>query len=100
MFDEEKEYQYLIEKREKVLEEIKPICDVFGIKDYDYIISKTGQREILRLNLTKIGCSMNSIDAVKNELIGYIFLTTWCHDRRLGAFGTQTKNVIKRYWID
>ena len=92
--------EYLKEKRIKVLKAIKPICDVFEISDYDYIIKESGQTETLRIYDVKIGCSCNSIDAVKNELIGFIFLQTFARDRSLGAFDTQTRNVIKRYWIE
>ena len=87
-------------KRKEVLEAIKPICDVFGIKDYDYIVKKTGQRETLRLNDTLIGCSCNSISAVVDELIGYIFIKRFCRNRSLGAFSTQTKNKIREHWIE
>jgi len=90
----------LEQKRLEVLKEIKPICEAFDIRDYDYIVSPTGQKEILRVYDTKIGCSSNSILAVRNELIGLIFIKEWCRYRSLGAFGTQTKNVIKRYWLE
>ncbi|HKM01006.1 MAG TPA: hypothetical protein VJ083_03025 [Sedimentibacter sp.] len=95
-----RDFEYLKGKRIEVLKEIKPICDVFNIKDYDYEINESGQREILRIYDVKIGCSCNSISAVKNELIGFIFLRTWGRDRSLGAFDTQSRNIIKRYWID
>ena len=89
----------LEKKRLEVLEAIKPICEAFEIKDYDYIVNPTGQTEILRIYDTEIGCSANSILAVKNELIGLIFIKEWCRYRSLGPFSTQTKNVIKRYWL-
>lgn len=89
---------YLIEKRLKVLEEIKPICEAFGITDYDYTIGEDERCEELHINGTVIGCGLNSISATVNELIGYIFIRIWCRSRCLGAFETQTKNVIKRYW--
>jgi len=95
-----RDMEYLERKRIEVLKEIKPICEAFNIKDYDYIISPTGQTEILRVYDTKIGCSMNSILAVRNELIGLIFIKEWCRYRSLGAFSTQTKNVITRYWLE
>jgi hypothetical protein len=94
------DFEYLKVKRIKVLEVIKPICDAFRISNYDYEISETGQREILRINSTQIGCSCNSTSAIVNELIGYIFITRWCRSRYLGAFSTQVKNVIKQYWVD
>ena len=85
-------------KRIEVLEAIKPICEAFKINDYDYEVKDSGQRETLRIGNTRIGCSCNSISAVINELVGYIFIMRW-RDRNLGAFSIQTKNVIKRYWI-
>lgn len=85
-------------KRERVLTAIKPICEVFNIVDYDYIITATGT-ELLSLNGTYIGCTGNSISAVIDELIGYIFIKRYCKSRHLGAFDKQTKNVIKRYWM-
>ena len=85
-------------KRIEVLEAIKPICEAFKINDYDYEVKDSGQRETLRIGNTRIGCSCNSISAVIEELIGYIFIARW-KDRYLGAFSIQTKNVIKRYWI-
>lgn len=96
--NEEKEY--LDKKRIKVLEKIKPLCDLFSIK-YDYEIEQIGGwfRERLILNDTIIGCSSNSISAVYDELIGYIFVKRFCNNRHLGAFQTQTLNVIKRNWI-
>ena len=96
MNDREK---YLEEKRIKVLEAIKPICETFNITDYDYIVNTKGQDEILRIRSVYIGCSSDSITAIIDELIGYIFITTFCHHRSLGAFEKQTLNVIKRYWI-
>lgn len=90
--------EYLENKRLEVLEEIKPICEAFKISEYDYVISDTGQRETLVIYDQKIGCSSNSVSAVVQELVGYIFLMKW-RKRYLGVFETQTKNVIKRYWI-
>jgi len=85
-------------KRIEVLEAIKPICEAFKIEDYDYEVNETGQGEILRIKETRIGCSCNSIRAVVDELVGYIFIARW-KDRNMGAFGKQTRNVIRRYWI-
>lgn len=94
-----RELEYLKKKRVEVLDAIKPICDVFGITDYDYEVKESGQTELLRIKNTKIGCSCNSISAIVEELIGYIFVTRWCRNRYLGAFKTQTLNVIREYWI-
>lgn len=94
----EEDIKYLKKKRFEVLEAIKPICEAYGISDYDYEIKEKGQTETLRIYDTKIGCSANSIYAVKQELTGYIFLMMW-RGRGLGYFDTQAKNYIRRYWI-
>lgn len=86
------------DKREEVLMAIKPICEVFGIADYDYIIDERG-KERLKLNDTYIGCDGNSVSAVIDELIGYIIIKRYCRNRSLGTFDKQTKNYIKRYWL-
>lgn len=89
-----------MDKRQQMLEAIKPICEVFNIKDYDYLIDVEKGIETLVVNGTKIGCSCNSVMATIDELVGYIFVRRWTRNRSLGAFQTQTLNVIKRYWID
>ncbi len=89
----------LEQKREEVLKAIKPICEAFKIKDYDYIVSETGQMETLRICNTKIGCTSNSISAVIDELIGYIFVSIYCRNRYIGAYKTQTLNRVMEYWI-
>ena len=90
----------LKDKRVEVLKAIKPICEAFNIKDYDYVIQETGQIETLVLNGQRIGCSCNSIEAVINEVIGYIFVKIYCRNNYIGAFRTQTLNVIKQYWLN
>ncbi len=90
--------KYLEEKRKEVLEAIKPICEAFKL-NYDYIIKEEGQRETLVLNGQKIGCSMNSIYATKNEVIGYIFAKIYCHDN-WWYHKPQTLKHIKKYWIE
>lgn len=92
-------YEELKSKRKEVLEAIKPICEAFNIK-YDYIVKEEGQTETLVLNGQKIGCSYNSIEAVINEVIGYIFVKIYCRNNYIGAFRTQTLNVIKQYWLN
>lgn len=91
--------EYLKEKRKKVLDTIKPICEVFGVNDYDYITQETGQKEVLRIEDTLIACTSNSISAIIDEIIGYIFINIWCRHRSLGAFSTQVKKQIKKYWL-
>lgn len=93
--------EYYMKKRESILQEIKPICATFGIKDYDYIVyGETGCVEMLKLGNTFIGCTGNSVSAVVEELIGYIFITRYCRNRSLGAFDKQTKKYIMRYWLN
>ena len=92
--------EYLKEKREKVLKAIKPICEAFGISDYDYIVNDSPPSELLRIYDTKIGCCSNSISAITDELIGWIFVEIYCRNRYIGAFKTQTLNVVKQYWRD
>lgn len=88
---------YAQAKRTEVLDAITPICKAFGINDYDYIISPNF--ELLRTNDTLIGCSANSVSAVIDELIGYLFVARFCRNRSIGAFATQTINQVKRYWL-
>ncbi|MGN1200870.1 MAG: hypothetical protein ACI4R8_01210 [Candidatus Caccovivens sp.] len=83
-------------KRERVLEVIKPICDVFGITDYDYICNE--EKERLVVEGQEIGTRGNSIGATVDELINYIWCNTFAENRCLGAFEKQTMRVIKRYW--
>lgn len=89
----------LKEKRIKVLEAIKPICEAFDL-EYDYIVKEEEQTETLVLNGQKIGCSCNSVSAVINEVIGYIFVKIYCRDNWIGHFRTQTLNIIKQYWLN
>ena len=85
-------------KRTEVIKAIKPICEAFNI-EYDYIVKETGQTETLVLDGQKIGCSMNSIYAIKNENIGYIFAKIYCRNN-WWHFQPQTLKYIKQYWID
>ena len=91
-------FEQLKKKRLEVLEAIKPICEAFNI-GYDYIVKEKGQTETLVLDDQKIGCSMNSIYAIKNEIIGYIFAEIYCKDK-WWHFKPQTLNYIKQYWLD
>ena len=87
------------DKIRRVEYRIKPICEAFSIENYRYAIEKNGN-EYLVLNGTKIGCTGNSISAVVDELIAYIFIKKYCKNRNLGAFHKQTINHIKRYWVE
>ena len=88
-----------MDKREEVLQAIKPICDAFGIEDYDYVVVPEHHIERLVIDGTHIGCSCNSVSATIDEIIGYIFIKRYCRNSSLGAFETQVKNVVKRYWM-
>ena len=94
-----RDMKYLEEKRLKVLAEIKPICEAFAITDYDYEIGDDAYTEVLRLNNTKINCSINSISAIIDEVIGYLFIKYYCENRSLGEFKTPVKNIITGTWI-
>lgn len=61
---------YYDKKRETVLETIKPICEAFGITDYNYKI--VGQLEVLWVEGTGIDCTRNSIAATVRTLVNYI----------------------------
>lgn len=98
-------HEYNKQKRQKVLDMIKPLCDLFHIKEYDYEIIERSENgfytdEYLYLDGQKIGCCGNSEEATFDEAIGYVIIKRYCRNRSLGAFETQTKNHIKRYWIN
>jgi glutamine synthetase len=85
-------------KLEKVLQAITPICKAFGITDFDYTIENGQER--LHLGQIEIGCTSNSINAIIDEVIGYVFVTRYCFNRSIGAFQGQVMKNIKRYWMD
>ena len=89
--------QYLNKKRKKILKQIKPLCKYFDIK-YDYIIDYDVITETLILDKQEIRCTSNSINAVVDEVISYIFVTRVAKHRWLGHFEKQTLNKIKQYW--
>ena len=89
-------YKYYAAKIQQISNRVEPICKVFDI-DYGYAVDEKGV-ETLVLNGQKIGCTGNSVEAVVDELIAYIFINRYCRNRSLGAFEKQTKNYITRYW--
>jgi len=89
----------LLAKRNEVLNAIKPIMEAFKISDYDYIVKDFGQTETLVINGTGIGCSCNSIEAIINETIGYLFVAKFKKYRYLGSFETQTLKKVTEYWL-
>ncbi len=92
--------KYLEQKRIEVLNAIKPIMEAFGITDYDYVINVENQSETLIIEEQEIGCSANSISAIINEVIGYLFVKIYAKDRYIGRYRTQTLKAIKEYWIN
>lgn len=97
--DEKVLLQYA-KKKEQILCEIDPICNAFGLKNVDYKIDTEKLSEKLCIDGTEIGCTGNSVSAVVDELIAYIFVSRYCKNRDLGPFHKQTINYIKRYWIE
>ncbi len=96
-------HEYNRQKRQKVLDMIKPLCELFHIKEYDYEIIETtddgfGTREFLWLDGQKIGCCGNSEESSFYEAVGYVIIERYCKWRSLGAFDKQTKKYIKKYW--
>ena len=84
-------------KRLTVLETIKPICEAFGITDYDYIIDMPNGKERLIVEGQIIGCMCNSIGATVNELIIYIFIKSGAIDR-ICYFKEAVRNRLKCNW--
>lgn len=97
MNNDNNRFEQLKKKRDEVLKTIKPIMEAFNITNYDYEIRET---ETLIIDGQKIGCSCNSISATVNEVIGYLFVKIYCRNNYIGAFRTQTLNVIKQYWLN
>ena len=93
---DKEEMKYLQEKRLEILKAIKPICDAFGIKDYDYIVKETGIAETLRIYDTYIGCTFDSEFAVVNELIQFLVINRNIY---LGRFAPQTSRTLSRNWL-
>ena len=66
------------DRRAEVLKAITPICEAHGIKDFDYIVVSENHIERLKLNNTYIGCACNSMSAIVDEIIGYLFVKRFC----------------------
>lgn len=82
-------------KRDKVLNELSGLADALGI-NIDYVIDKENRREYLVCDDTKISTYCNSIDAIREELIGYAFLWEW----RNRFLEDSVIYIIKKYWYD
>ena len=90
--------EYLQLKRNIVLQTIKPICDAFGIIEYDYVIDNG--REYLEIESTKIGCSMNSISATVRQLVNYIWVKTVYPYIYLEGSEDEIYKSLTKYWIE
>ena len=88
--------QMLTEKRAEVLAALKPVMNAFGYGDgeYDYIVKDTLQTETLRIGDTYIGCSLDSLDAVMDEALSFLFLERV--DRRVDY---NTGKMIRTFWL-
>ena len=93
--------QYLQEKRVEVLKTVKPILEPFDITEVDYVIDENTKQEILVIDDTKIGCTCNSIEAILQEVVGYLFIKTWVPPRILVSdpYVDHCVEVITHYWI-
>ena len=86
-------------KKEKEIKKIiKPLCKAFKI-NYGYI-DLLPLEEILFLNGQKILCTGNSVEQIRDKVIGYIFTEIYCRNNSIGVFKTQTLNAIKKDWIE
>ena len=85
-----------MKKEREIKKAIKPLCKIFRIK-YDYFIFAEGL-ELLYLNDQRIKCTGDTIEQVRDKVIGYIFAEIYCKNNSIGAFQKQTLNVIKKDW--
>ena len=92
--------EYYSEFRLEVLKSLTPKLNAWGITDFDFIVDfdENGhlKHEYLRIHKDIVGCMFDSLHAIEEEAIGWLFLYIW--ERSLGAFEIQTTNVIKRFW--
>ena len=86
-----------MKKGREIKKAIKPLCKAFKI-NYGYI-ELLPIKEILFLNGQKIICTGDSVEQIRDKVIGYIFAEIYCKNNSIGAFQKQTLNVIKKDWI-
>ncbi len=93
--------QYLEEKRMKVLNAIIPVLRPFGITKVDYEVNLETYQETLVIDDTRIGCTCNSIEAILQEVVGYLFIKTWVPPRILVSdpYVDHCVETITRYWV-
>lgn len=85
-------------KELEVINELNSIATLLGI-EIDYVIDKENHREYLICNDTKICTNCTSVEGIRQEFFGYVFLKEWKH-RCVSPFDKQTRNYIKQYWYD
>lgn len=85
-------------KELEVIHELASIAAVLDIK-IDYVVDKENNREYLVCDDTKICTNGTSINGIREEFFGYVFLKEW-RNRYLGSFDKQTRNYIRQYWYD
>lgn len=83
-------------KKDEVLKELGEIAKILNI-NIDYVINE--KREYLVCDNTKICTNCTSVNGIREEFFGYVFLKEWKH-RSLGSFDKQTRIYIKQYWYD
>lgn len=94
--------QYLEEKRMKVLSTIIPVLRPFGITKVDYEVNLETYQETLVIDDTRIGCTCNSLEAILQEVIGYLFIKTWVPSSRILAYDPCVDyciGIITHYWV-
>lgn len=79
---EEREYRQRQDDRKKeVLAAVIPALNAFGITDVDYVIEE--KRHVLIVEGVQISsCEYNSIQAIMQEVAGYIFAKRWIPTHR------------------
>lgn len=87
-----------MKKEREIKKAIKPLCKIFKIK-YEYV-ELLPLEEILFLNGQKIICTGDSVEQIRDKVIGYIFTEIYCRNNSIGVFKTQTLNAIKKDWIE
>lgn len=93
-------------RKEQVMQELGEIAKALNIElDYieeDYFSKKYNQelhREYIVCDKQAICVNDTSIQGIRQEFMGYVFLREW-RERSLGGFDKQTRNHIKQYWYD
>lgn len=87
-----------MKKEREIKKAIKPLCKIFKIK-YGYFVFAEGL-ELLYLNGQQIKCTGDTVEQIRDKVIGYIFTEIYCKNNSIGAFQKQTLNVIKKDWVE